>query len=38
MPAAKPVVPAAEPGHMAVSKAVSKGQTIPSALLRHGKQ
>ena len=47
--AAEPVVPSTEPttepttdltakpGHMAVSKAVSKGQTILLSLLRHGK-
>jgi len=40
-PVMEPAVPSAEPtakpNHIAVSKAVSKGRTIPSLLLRHKK-
>ena len=37
-PAVEPAVPFTEPSHITVSKAVSKGQTIPSVLLRYRKQ
>jgi len=35
---AEPAEPTAEPSYIAVSKAVSKGWTIPSALLHYKKQ